>query len=86
MKSEKYYYICKRWKSDLIEVVHPRQLRNSDKILFKANYDDWNEFSQILFDYHINPNAIHYKKVIELWERYYRWMSNGYPKKNQSVC
>ena len=86
MKSEKYYYICKRWKSNLIEVVHPRQLRNSDKILFEANYDDWNEFSQILFDYHMNPNSIHYKKVIELWERYYRWMSNGYPKKNQSVC
>ena len=70
MESEKYYYICKRWKSDLIEVVHPRQLRNSDKILFEANYDDWNEFSQILFDYRINPNSIHYKKVIVFWLLY----------------
>ena len=86
MKSEKYYYICKRWKSNLIEVVHPRQLRNSDKILFKANYDDWNEFSQILFDYRINPNSIHYKKVIVFWLLYLQTKEEVDPKKNKSVC
>ena len=81
MKSEKYYYICKRWKSNLIEIVHPRQARPSDKVLFEANYDDWNEFSEILQDHNMNPTGMHYKKVVELWDRYYRWMSNGYPAK-----
>ena len=84
MKSEKYYYICKRWKSNNIEVVNPRQARPSDKILFEANYDDWNEFSQILFDHKMNPNCMHYKKVQELWHRYYQWMSNGYPEKQRA--
>ena len=62
MKSEKYYYICKRWKSNLIEIVHPRQARPSDKVLFEANYDDWNEFFQILQDHNMNPTGMHYKK------------------------
>lgn len=80
-KSEKYYFICKRWKSNLIEIVHPRQLRNSDKVLFEANYDDWCEFEQILFAHNMNPRCLHHKKVKELWDRYYAWMSNGYSKK-----
>ena len=81
MKSEKYYYICKRWKSNYIEVVHPRQARPSDKVLFEANYDDWNEFCEILQSHKMNPKYIHYKKVVELWYRYYQWMSEGYPHK-----
>jgi len=79
-KSDKYYLICKRWKSNLIEIVHPRQRRNSDKVLFEANYDDWCEFENILLNHKISPRNSHYKKVIDLWNRYYTWMSNGYPQ------
>ena len=81
MKSEKFYYICKRWKSNHIEVVHPRQIRPSDNVLLYVNYDDWNEFCEILMDHKLNPTGgMHYKKVVELWNRYYTWMTNGYKK------
>ena len=80
IKSEKYYYICKRWKSNLIEVVHPRQTRPSDKVLLEVNYDDWNEFCGILYDHNMNPNTMHYKQVEDLWNRYYKWMTNNYRK------
>ena len=81
IKSDKYYLICKRWKSNRIEIVHPRQYRKSDNILFEANYDDWCEFDQILIEHNMNPRCLHYKKVIELWNRYYAWMSNAYHEK-----
>lgn len=76
MKSDKYYYICKRWKSNFIEVVHPRQLRNSDKVLFVANYDDWCYFDQILLEHKMNARGLHYKKVKELYNRFLKWINN----------
>ena len=71
----KTYYICKRWKSNCIEVVHPRQLRNSDKVLLHVESERWWDFEQILFKHKMNPNFMHYKKVIDLWERYCKWIS-----------
>lgn len=37
--SGKIYYIC--WTNGEMEVVHPRQLRKSDKILFSTNSEIW---------------------------------------------
>lgn len=80
--SSKYYYICIHHKyRDRIEVVHPRQLRDSDKVLFEANCDYWNEFQSILIEHHMNPHSLHYEKVVSLWDRYLTWMVHGYPEK-----
>ena len=37
--SGKSYYIC--WNNGKIEVVHSRQLRKSDKVLFSTNSEIW---------------------------------------------
>ena len=60
--SEKYYYIVKA--GDGVEVVHPSQIRQKDKILFQADADEWNEFRLALGAKFIDMDS---DQVIEAW-------------------
>lgn len=70
MSSGKTYYICKQWRSNRIEVVHPNQLRNSDNVLFTADAEEWNDFYLWLSSDGIYVSELDYQKVEELWRKY----------------
>lgn len=64
-----YYYIV--WhKRGGIEVVHPKQRRNSDEVIHTISKEEWNDFMLLS---KINPLLS--KSVDDYWPTYYIYKS-----------
>jgi NDP-sugar pyrophosphorylase family protein len=66
----KYYLICQKGQD--IEVVHPSQAKTTDKVLFQAEADVWNDFCLYIGDRFFNLT------IEELIKEYKKFESEWY--------